>query len=146
MRVERDCNGELLPDEMRLTPFGKFLRAASLDELPEFFNILKGDMSLVGPRPLLPAYLPYYTEKEKRRHDVLPGLTGYAQVHGRNSVSWDRKFEMDVKYVEHITFMGDLKIIFRTILKVLAREDITSATSVTMESFIDYAKNRATNE
>jgi undecaprenyl phosphate N,N'-diacetylbacillosamine 1-phosphate transferase len=146
MRDERDCNGELLPDEMRLTPFGKFLRAASLDELPEFFNILKGDMSLVGPRPLLPAYLPYYTEKEKRRHDVLPGLTGYAQVHGRNSVSWDRKFEMDVKYVEHITFMGDLKIIFRTILKVLAREDITSATSVTMESFIDYAKNRATNE
>lgn len=142
MRDARDCDGKMLPDEMRLAPLGKFLRAASLDELPEFVNIIKGEMSLVGPRPLLPEYLPYYTEREKHRHDVLPGLTGYAQVHGRNAVSWEKKFEMDVKYAERITLIGDVKIIIMTVMKVLARKDISSATSVTMESFIDYAQNR----
>ena len=142
MKEERDCNGRMLPDEVRLTPFGKFLRATSLDELPELVNIIKGDMSLVGPRPLLPTYLPYYSEEENHRHDVLPGLTGYAQVHGRNTLSWDDKLKMDIKYVEHITFIGDLMIVLKTVLKVLAREGISSGTSVTMESFIDYAKNR----
>ena len=135
MTDERDKNGELLPDEMRLTRFGKFLRSTSLDELPEAFNILKGDMSVIGPRPLLVQYLPLYSEEQRKRHDVRPGLSGYAQVHGRNSVTWQEKFALDVKYVENITFLGDLKIIFDTVRVALKREGISSETSVTMEPF-----------
>ena len=142
MTDERDSNGELLPDEQRLPPFGKLLRSTSLDEMPEIFNILKGDMAVVGPRPLLVQYLPYYSERQRLRHSVRPGLTGYAQIHGRNTLNWDDKFEFDVKYSEQITFLGDWKIIFLTALKVLEREGINSATSVTMESFIDYCENR----
>lgn len=140
MTDERDSNGELLPDEVRLTKFGKILRSTSLDELPEIFNILKGDMAVVGPRPLLVQYLPYYSERQRLRHSVRPGLTGYAQVHGRNTLNWDDKFEFDVKYSEQITFLGDWKIIFLTALKVLEREGINSATSVTMEGFISYCE------
>lgn len=132
----RDGEGKLLPDEKRLTPFGKMLRSTSLDELPELINILKGDMSVVGPRPLLVEYLPRYSERQRHRHDVRPGLTGYAQVSGRNSLSWDEKFEMDLKYVDKITFLGDLKILLKTIDVVLRHEGISSLSSVTMESFI----------
>lgn len=135
MTDERDENGELLPDEKRLTEFGKWLRATSLDELPELFNILKGEMSLVGPRPLLPEYLPRYSAEQARRHEVLPGLTGLAQVSGRNAISWEEKFEDDVRYVDHITFWMDLKIIFWTIAVVLKRKGISSDTAVTMEKF-----------
>lgn len=135
MTDERDENGELLPDEVRLTKFGKTLRSTSLDELPELFNIVKGDMSIVGPRPLLVRYLPLYNERQKHRHDVRPGFTGLAQVNGRNSISWEEKFEWDVKYVEHITFWGDVKIIFKTVKTVLTHEGISSASSVTMEPF-----------
>lgn len=143
MTDERDENGKLLPDKVRLTKFGKFLRKTSLDELPEAVNILKGDMSVVGPRPLLVKYLPYYSEKEKHRHDVRPGLSGYAQVHGRNAISWDEKFDLDFQYVKKITFIGDLKIIFLTVFKSFVKQEgISSKTSATMEDFEEYAKSR----
>ena len=136
MTDARDENGELLPDEVRLTRFGRMLRSTSLDELPEAFNIIKGDMSVVGPRPLLVKYLPLYSEEQKHRHDVRPGLSGHAQVNGRNSVSWEEKFKLDVEYVYNITFLGDLKIIFCTVRKAfIKREGISSQTSVTMEEF-----------
>lgn len=135
MTNRKDRNGNLLPDEQRLTGYGKFLRSTSIDEIPELFNILKGDMSIIGPRPLLVKYLPLYNDYQKHRHDVRPGLTGYAQVHGRNTLSWKRKFDMDIKYVEHITFIGDLKILAETVKKVIKREGISSETSVTMEEF-----------
>lgn len=125
MTDAKDENGELLPDEIRLTKFGRMLRATSLDELPEVFNIIKGDMSLIGPRPLLVKYLPYYTEEERDRHSVRPGLSGYAQVNGRNNISWDEKFRLDVEYVHHITFAGDIKIILDTVKKAFIKhEDI----------------------
>lgn len=135
MTDERDENGELLPDEKRLTAFGKKLRSTSLDELPEFFNILKGDMSFVGPRPLLVQYLPLYNEEQARRHDVLPGLTGWAQVNGRNAISWEEKFRYDVEYVERVSFLFDLKIIFMTVKSVLKREGISQQGEATMEYF-----------
>ncbi|WP_342463071.1 sugar transferase [Ureibacillus sp. FSL K6-8385] len=135
MTDERDENGELLPDSERLTKFGKFLRSTSLDELPELFNILKGDMSIVGPRPLLVQYLPLYNDHQRRRHEVRPGLTGLAQVNGRNAITWEEKFNLDVQYVDHVSFLGDWKIIFRTVKKVFVREGINSETSATMEPF-----------
>ncbi len=136
MTNERDENGELLPDEVRLTKFGKFLRSTSLDELPEVINILNGTLSVVGPRPLLCKYLDLYNEEQHRRHEVRPGLSGYAQVNGRNTVTWEEKFKMDVHYVDNITFKGDMKIIFDTVFKAFfKREGITSDTSVTMEEF-----------
>ena len=138
MTNEKDKDGNLLPDEVRLNGYGKFLRSTSLDELPEFFNILVGQMAIIGPRPLLVCYLPWYSEEQSHRHDVRPGLTGYAQAHGRNAVNWDDKFAMDLKYVQNITFIGDCKIIIDTIKAVLKREGISSETSVTMESFVDY--------
>lgn len=141
MTSEKDANGELLPDEIRLTSFGKFLRNTSLDELPEAFNIIKGDMSVVGPRPLLVKYLPWYTEEQRMRHTARPGLTGYAQAHGRNHVNWDDKFQMDVKYTKNITFIGDVKIILQTVKAVMKSEGISSETSATMEDFIDYCKS-----
>lgn len=136
MTDERDENGELLPDAVRLTKFGKFLRSTSLDELPELFNILKGDMSIVGPRPLLVQYLPLYNEHQRRRHEVRPGLTGLAQVNGRNAISWEEKFDLDVEYVDNVTFINDWKIIFSTLKKVVLREGINSETAATMEPFI----------
>ena len=136
MTDKTDENGELLPDEKRLTGFGKWLRSTSLDELPELFNILKGDMSLVGPRPLLVEYLPRYNEQQKHRHDVRPGLTGLAQVSGRNGISWEEKFKDDVEYVEKICFIGDCGILLRTIGAVLKRSGIHSETSATMEAFM----------
>lgn len=135
MTDERDENGELLPDEIRLTKFGKFLRSTSIDELPEFINILKGDMSFIGPRPLLVRYLPLYSEEQHRRHLVRPGLSGWAQVNGRNTVSWEEKFNLDVEYVEKMSFALDVKIFFMTIMSVLKREGISSETSATMEEF-----------
>ena len=135
MTNEKDANGNLLPDEDRLTKFGKFLRSTSLDELPELFNILKGDMSIIGPRPLLIEYLPLYNKHQKRRHEVRPGLSGLAQVNGRNAISWEEKFDLDVEYVDNITFLGDWKIIFQTIKKVFVREGINSDTAATMEPF-----------
>ncbi len=135
MTDKKDAEGNLLPDEQRLTAFGKKLRSTSLDELPELWNILKGDMSIVGPRPLLVRYLPLYSEKQRHRHDVRPGFTGLAQVNGRNSISWQEKFEWDIKYVQHITFLGDVKIILQTIKTVIRRDGISSETSVTMEEF-----------
>ncbi|WP_026679379.1 sugar transferase [Fictibacillus gelatini] len=135
MTDERDKNGELLPDNVRLTKFGKFLRSTSLDELPELINILKGDMSIIGPRPLLVQYLPLYNDYQKRRHEVRPGLSGLAQVNGRNAISWEDKFNLDVEYVDNISFIGDWKIIFQTIKKVFVREGINSETSATMEFF-----------
>lgn len=135
MTDEKDAYGRLLPDEKRLTRFGKMLRSTSLDELPELFNILKGDMSIVGPRPLLVAYLPLYNERQKHRHDVRPGFTGLAQVNGRNSISWEEKFEWDVRYVEHVTFLEDCRIILKTVKVVLGRKGISSDTSATMEAF-----------
>ena len=135
MTDERDDEGELLPDEVRLTEFGKKLRATSLDELPEFINILKGDMSFVGPRPLLVQYLPLYNEEQAHRHDVLPGLTGWAQVNGRNAISWEKKFEYDVWYTRHISVLLDLKIVMMTVGSVLKRTGISSETSATMEFF-----------
>ena len=135
MTDAKDKKGELLPDEIRLTDFGKRLRATSLDELPELLNILKGDMSVVGPRPLLVQYLPLYNEHQVRRHEVRPGFTGLAQVHGRNAISWEEKFDWDVKYVDSISFLGDWKIIFDTVLVVLKKEGISSSTSATMEGF-----------
>lgn len=124
MTDKRDENGNLLPDEKRLTKFGKILRSTSLDELPELFNIIKGDMSIVGPRPLLVRYLPYYTEEEKHRHDVRPGLTGLAQIHGRNATNWTDRFRYDVNYAKNITFLGDIKILLKTVMKVIKKEDI----------------------
>ena len=129
MTDERDENGELLPDEVRLTKFGKFLRSTSIDELPELFNILKGDMSVIGPRPLLVQYLPYYTEEERHRHDVRPGLTGWAQVNGRNSLDWDHRFECDVEYVKNMSLLFDVKIMFSTILKVIEKSDVAEDTN-----------------
>ena len=143
MTDARDENGNLLPDDVRLTKFGKLLRSTSLDELPEVFNILKGDMSIIGPRPLLVKYLPLYNEEQKRRHEVRPGLSGYAQVNGRNSVSWEEKFRMDVEYVDHVTFVGDVKIILGTVLKAFVkREGINSETAATMEEFKGTVENK----
>ena len=136
MADKRDAEGNLLPDEVRLTKFGKFLRATSLDELPEAINILKGDMSIIGPRPLLVQYLPLYNETQRRRHEVRPGLSGLAQVNGRNALSWEEKFELDVKYVDDITFFGDVKIIFQTVWKAFAKQEgISQEGSATMEPF-----------
>lgn len=135
MTDERDEKGNLLPDSIRLTRFGKFLRSTSLDELPELINILKGDMSIIGPRPLLVQYLPLYNEHQKRRHDVRPGLSGLAQVSGRNAISWKEKFDLDIEYVENVSFLGDWKIIFQTIKKVFLREGINSETAATIEPF-----------
>lgn len=137
MTDERDEEGNLLPDEVRLTNFGKKLRATSLDELPELFNILKGDMSVVGPRPLLVKYLPRYSERQHHRHDVRPGLTGLAQINGRNAINWEERFEWDLKYVQKITFIKDLKIIIETVNVVLKRQGINSNKSVTMDEFIE---------
>lgn len=142
MTDQRDENGNLLPDEVRLTSFGKKLRATSIDELPELLNMIKGDMAVVGPRPLLVKYLPWYTEEQHKRHDVRPGLTGYAQAHGRNTVDWDDKFQMDVDYAKHITFKGDLQIILDTVKSVFKHEGISSATSATMEDFRDYCRSK----
>lgn len=136
MTDKKDANGVLLPDEKRLTAFGRLLRSTSIDELPELINILKGDMAVVGPRPLLVRYLPLYNAHQIRRQEVRPGFTGYAQVHGRNAITWEEKFDKDVYYVEHISFLGDWKIIFDTISIVLRREGISSANSATMEEFI----------
>jgi undecaprenyl phosphate N,N'-diacetylbacillosamine 1-phosphate transferase len=135
MTDERDENGDILPDDIRLTRFGKFLRSTSLDELPELFNIIKGDMSVVGPRPLLIEYLPLYNNHQKRRHEVRPGLSGHAQVNGRNAISWEDKFSLDVEYVDTVSFIGDWKIIFLTLKKAFMREDINSETAATMELF-----------
>ncbi|WP_210364524.1 sugar transferase [Bacillus sp. REN3] len=135
MTDKKDENGELLPDSMRLTKFGRFLRSTSLDELPELFNILKGDMSIVGPRPLLVQYLPLYNAHQKKRHIVRPGLSGLAQVSGRNAISWEEKFDLDVQYVNHVSFIEDWKIIFLTIKKVFVREGINSETAATMDPF-----------
>lgn len=136
MTDARDEKGELLPDDQRLPKFGQKLRSTSLDELPELINMLKGDMAVVGPRPLLVRYLPRYNEHQARRHEVRPGFTGLAQVHGRNAISWEEKFDWDVKYVDHITFLGDWKIIYETVKTVLKREGINSDTSATMEEFM----------
>lgn len=135
MTCQKDKDGKSLPDEQRLTKYGKMLRSTSLDELPELINILKGDMSIVGPRPLLVQYLERYNEQQRHRHDVRPGLTGYAQVHGRNAVSWEDKFLMDVWYTKNISFLGDIRIIFATVKAVLMHEGISSQTSQTMEEF-----------
>ncbi|OUP64766.1 sugar transferase [Drancourtella sp. An177] len=140
MDNRRDKDGNLLPDEIRLNKYGRFLRASSFDELPELANIVKGDMSLIGPRPLLVAYLPRYNEFQRHRHDVRPGLTGYAQAHGRNTVSWEDKFAMDVWYTTHITFKEDIKIILSTINTVLKHEGISSESSATMEEFMGTPK------
>lgn len=137
MTDKRDENGELLPDEVRLTKFGKALRQTSIDELPELFNILRGDMSIVGPRPLLVKYLPRYNEHQRRRHEVRPGLSGLAQVHGRNAISWEEKFDWDVKYVNNITFLGDVKIILQTVWKAFVKEEgISAEGQATMEEFM----------
>lgn len=135
MTDKKDENGNLLPDSERLTKFGKTLRSTSLDELPELFNILKGDMAIVGPRPLLKEYLPLYNEKQKHRHDVRPGLTGLAQISGRNSISWEEKFEDDIKYVKKITFINDVKIVLKTVVKVFKREGISQEGNATIEKF-----------
>ena len=135
MTDERDADGNLLPDEQRLTKVGRFVRSTSIDELPQLINVLKGDMALIGPRPLLPQYLPLYSKEQARRHEVRPGITGWAQCHGRNAISWTKKFELDVWYVDHCSFLLDLKIILLTIKKVLVREGISSETSATMEPF-----------
>lgn len=140
MTSQTDEEGNLLPDDQRLTSFGKKLRATSLDELPELINILKGEMSIVGPRPLLVRYLDRYNAHQARRHEVRPGFTGYAQVHGRNAISWEEKFDLDVEYVDHLTFFGDWKIIFQTVGTVLKKDGITSETSQTMEEFMGSAK------
>lgn len=135
MTDERDAQGNLLPDADRLTPVGRFVRSTSIDELPQLINVLKGDMALIGPRPLLVKYLPLYSPEQARRHEVRPGITGWAQCHGRNAISWTKKFELDVWYVDHISFMTDLKVIFLTIKKVVCREDINQEGEATMEEF-----------
>ncbi len=135
MTCEKDADGNPLPDEKRLVPYGKFLRSTSLDELPELFNILKGDMAIVGPRPLLVKYLPLYNEEQHRRHEVLPGLSGWAQCHGRNAISWAEKFKLDVWYVDHCTFWTDMQVIFITIKNVILRKGINSESAATMEAF-----------
>jgi len=135
MTDEKDEKGYLLPDSERITKIGKFIRSTSLDELPQFFNVLKGDMSLIGPRPLLVQYLPLYNKKQGRRHEVRPGITGWAQVNGRNTISWQQKFEFDVWYVDHVSFLLDLKILFNSISKVLHREGINTETNITMDFF-----------
>lgn len=135
MTDERDADGNLLPDADRLTQVGKFVRSTSIDELPQLFNVLKGDMALIGPRPLLPQYLPLYNKVQARRHEVRPGITGWAQVNGRNAISWTKKFELDVWYVDHLSFLLDLKIIFLTIKKVFVREGISQEGQATMEFF-----------
>ena len=140
MTCETDENGNPLPDEIRLTKYGRFLRSTSLDELPELVNILLGQMSLVGPRPLLVRYLPRYNAVQRRRHDVRPGLTGWAQVNGRNAISWEDKFRLDVEYVEKVSFVMDVKILFMTVGKILKREGISSETSATMEEFMGSAQ------
>ena len=145
MTDERDENGNLLPDEDRLPPFGMKLRSTSLDELPELINIWKGDMSVVGPRPLLVRYLSRYNAHQARRHEVRPGFTGLAQVHGRNAISWEEKFDLDVKYVDTVSFLGDWKIILQTVLTVLKREGVSSATSVTMEEFMGSGDEESSN-
>lgn len=136
MTCEKDKDGNLLPDEQRLNGYGKFLRSTSLDELPELMNIFIGNMSIVGPRPLLVKYLPRYNQEQKRRHDVLPGLTGYAQVNGRNAISWEEKFRLDVEYVDNLSFWLDVKIILQTVGKIFKREGISSESSATMEEFM----------
>ncbi len=135
MTDECDTEGNLLPDYQRLTKIGRFVRSTSIDELPQLWNVFKGDMSLIGPRPLLVQYLPLYSPEQARRHEVRPGITGWAQCHGRNAISWKKKFELDVWYVDHISFITDCKVILTTIKKVLGREDINSAISATMEPF-----------
>lgn len=135
MTEEMGADGELLSCSERLTKFGKFLRSTSLDELPELYNVLKGDMSFIGPRPLLIQYLPLYNEFQRRRHEVRPGLSGLAQVNGRNAITWEQKFAYDIKYVDDVTFLGDIKIIFLTIKRVLTREGVNASTTVTMEMF-----------
>lgn len=140
MNNRRDENGELLPDELRLTAYGKFIRNTSLDELPELINILKGDMAIVGPRPLLVRYLTRYNATQARRHEVRPGLTGLAQVNGRNAISWEKKFKYDVEYVDNVSLFLDIKIMLKTVLKVVARDGISSGTSATMEEFMGQTK------
>ena len=135
MTDEKDAEGNLLPDEVRLTKVGKFVRSTSIDELPQLINVLKGDMSIIGPRPLLPQYLPLYSPEQARRHEVRPGITGWAQCHGRNAITWTEKFKLDVWYVDNISFWTDVKVVFITAKKVLFREDINSATAATMEYF-----------
>ena len=138
MTDEKDTNGNLLDDDERLTKVGRFIRSTSLDELPQLINVLKGDMALIGPRPLLPQYLPLYSAEQMRRHEIRPGITGWAQIHGRNAISWTEKFKLDVWYVDHCSFWTDLKVIFGTIHSVLLRKDINSATAATMEEFNGY--------
>ena len=135
MTDERDANGDLLSDEQRLTKVGKFVRSTSIDELPQLINVLKGDMALIGPRPLLPQYLPLYSPEQARRHEVRPGISGWAQCHGRNAISWTEKFKLDVWYVDHVSLMTDLKVIWITIMKVIKRADINEAGRATMEAF-----------
>jgi len=138
MTDERDAEGNLLPDEQRLTKVGKFVRSTSIDELPQLINVLKGDMALIGPRPLLPQYLPLYSPEQARRHEVRPGISGWAQCHGRNAISWTEKFKLDVWYVDHVSLMTDLKVIWITIMKVIKRADINEAGQATMEAFNGY--------
>ena len=140
MDNRKDENGNLLPDEVRLNRYGRLLRSTSLDELPELMNILKGDMSIVGPRPLLVKYLPRYSTEQRRRHEVRPGLTGHAQVNGRNAISWEEKFQLDVEYVDHVTFVMDMKVISKTVMAVLKRSDINAENHATMEEFVGTAK------
>jgi len=135
MSDAKDENGEPLPDDLRLTRLGKFIRSTSLDELPQIFNVLRGEMSFVGPRPLLEEYLPLYNDEQSKRHDVKPGITGWAQVNGRNAISWEEKFQYDIWYVEHQSFLLDMKILWLTFLKVIKRSDISSSTTATMEKF-----------
>lgn len=142
MTNEKDAQGKLLPDDKRLTRYGKMLRSTSMDELPELWNILKGDMSIVGPRPLLVEYLPYYNETEKHRHDVRPGLTGWAQVNGRNSVEWSKRFALDVYYVNHISFALDLKVLFLTVQKVLGKDDIAENTGLAEGNFAELRRKQ----
>lgn len=141
MTDERDDSGNLLPDEVRLTKFGKLLRSTSLDELPELWNIFKGDMSIVGPRPLLVAYLPYYTQQERHRHDIRPGLTGLAQVNGRNNLTWEQKFAYDLEYIKHLSFANDVKIILQTVTKVFTRADIQIDTQATEGNLAEIRRN-----